>query len=107
MAAANSRCPAVIAGVAQSARMNPRSAQRPRLPDVAERRIDDAVDGRLDLATQDSDIAERTVVHFAQHFDGFPAGPIGDEAVRPASEQTGQAGSGNLTGSLGCRLACG
>ena len=72
-------------------------------PDAPELRIDAAVHGRFDLAALDADVAERTIVQFAQRFDGFAARQIGQRCRSPgcrAAEKSARQVSGS-------RLACG
>jgi hypothetical protein len=55
-------------------------------PDAAELRIEAATHGRFNPASLDPDVAERSIVQFAQRFDGLAVREIGDDDVHPASE---------------------
>src|SRR5438309_1554714 len=72
------------------------------LHDAPEIRIDVTAHRRFNPAAFDPDIAERTIIQFAQGLDGLAARKIGDDAVHPASEQAEE----SARDALGRRLAC-
>src|SRR4051794_36645373 len=60
--------------------------------------------GRFNTAALDANVAERTIVQFAQGLDGLAARKMGDDAVHPATEQAEKSGRCFAGRRLTCRL---
>src|SRR5436190_7896384 len=73
-----------------------------RLAQSPELGIRPAPDRALDMAAADADVAQLTIIHRTQRFDGLAAYQVAGKAVRPVAEQADESAQGARSRGLNC-----